>query len=598
LPDRDTPVPADQPIPTVDFVRPRLFEDPVLSPDGKYFAARTKSEDLKPSIIVCEIATGKLLWGYRYIYSFDWISSRHLNTDKGFVGKTGDLKQGFQVERKEEVYDVFDPDHPQPPEDIFHYKYGLMAESGYLRKSKVHPEPDFPGIQIERRWYAPEDGRLSYCELWRNDGKKLLYRFDGHGWMECPVNIDEITPVEIGQKPNEMIVLGPGGNGQTRAIQRMDVVTGQLGEIIYRDPHFDCLPWVIFKRGTREIVGVTVAALINHNIWLSPTRQQAQELIDLQFKGSLAQIVSADVSDTKFLITVESDRQPPVYYFLDWEKKSFGRIKDTSPWIDPARMNPTRTISYKTRDGHAIEGYLTLPGNASKEHPAPLVVVCGAGPWRYRFSWGWDEEYTESQFLSSRGYAVFRPNFRGSLGTDSRFSLEDRFAFQKMGYDIADGVKALSKTGMVNSKRVAAYGIGFGSYLALSAALEQPGLYQCAIVYGGVFDWDKAFARKDARNWGELRWLQQRLKDYGQHAISPLDHPRDLQIPIFFARNLFVRDVTIESQAWDMLLQLKSDPRCMSFGDLNLYVEEEAYSEMVDRMDKIDRFLGQYLKSN
>jgi len=578
LPDRDKPVPADQPVPTVYFVRPLLFERPQLSPDGKYFAALTKGEDLRSNLIVCDIATGKVVMTHVDVPFFTWISNEHLSLSW----------------TENRVVKVTDPDHLLYVESaVPKYKYGLMADSGYLRISDRRTEPQFAKSQIDQRWFSPVDGELSYCTITREDGQRQLYRYENRNWVECPVNLDEITPIEMGQQPNDMLVLGPSGKGEPRAIQHMDVVTGKLGDVIYRDPKRDCFPSIIFKRGTREITGVRVAKATAPDVWLSEADRAIQKLIDQKFKGSLARIVSTDIQEAKFLIEVQSDRQPSVYYFLDCEKESLGLLKNTAPWIDPSRMNPTQIMNYKARDGVMIEGFVTLPANASKEHPAPLVALIHGGPWVYG-GWAWNHDV---QFMANHGYAVFVPNYRGSHGFDSRITPDDRFAFQKMSNDVADGISALSKTGLVDTKRVAAYAIGFGSYLALSGALENADLYRCAIICGGVFDWEKAFRKTDASNWFELQWLKKRLQEYNQHPSSPLEHYKEIHIPVFFARNLEVLDITNESQGWQMFSKLKDNGHCVSFGDLNLFTFDEAYSEMGDRMDNIAKFLDENIKA-
>ena len=127
--------------------------------------------------------------------------------------------------------------------------------------------------------------------------------------------------------------------------------------------------------------------------------------------------------------------------------------------------------------------------------------------------------------------------------------------------------------------------------------MENADLYRCAIIYGGVFDWEKAFSKADSSNWFELRWLDRRLQEYNQHPTSSLNRSQEIHLPVFFARNLELRDITNESQAWSMFNKLKDNAHCVSFGDLNLYTENEAYSEVVDRFDQMEKFLDEHLKA-
>jgi hypothetical protein len=102
LPDRDTPVPADQPIPAVDFVRPRLFEWPQLNPAGTHFAALTKTEDLRTILLVGEIATGKIQWTDREVYEFEWIDNTRVE-----LGRYGDTLRIVDIENIGKVFDGY-----------------------------------------------------------------------------------------------------------------------------------------------------------------------------------------------------------------------------------------------------------------------------------------------------------------------------------------------------------------------------------------------------------------------------------------------------------------------------------------------------------
>jgi len=102
---------------------------------------------------------------------------------------------------------------------------------------------------------------------------------------------------------------------------------------------------------------------------------------------------------------------------------------------------PTFRIEHAARDGLAIEAFLTLPpGKTMKDGPFPLLPFPHNGPLsRDDASFDWSAAY-----FAQWGYAVLKPNFRGSSG----HVLE----FRKKGYgelggamidDIINGVKYL-----------------------------------------------------------------------------------------------------------------------------------------------------------
>ena len=141
-----------------------------------------------------------------------------------------------------------------------------------------------------------------------------------------------------------------------------------------------------------------------------------------------------------------------------------------------------------------IEGYLTLPRGAS-ETGLPVIVLVHDGPWRSvrgirfenaRAHAGYDPEV---QFFASRGWAVFRPNYRGSTG----YGLShEQAGYQRWGLemqdDISDGVKALIEQGVADPKRICIYGMGYGGYAAVQGLVSTPELYRCAAAYNGVYD--------------------------------------------------------------------------------------------------------------
>jgi dienelactone hydrolase len=581
LPERDTPVAADQPVPIVDFARPLLFEEPLLNPSGTHFAALTKNVHLETALLVGEISTGKIEWSRPGITNFSWIDDRHLaiNSSERLgiltaveVGNLGKRLDGFAL--------------------LPRNQRGLMSDTGFEWSWRPDALPKAREIQTEEFWSMPQNGELAYSIQWRNVGHRALYRLEKKEWIECPVDLDKITPIAIGALPGEMIVLGPGEKDAPRPIQRMDVITGKLAEIIYQDPQYDCLPWVSFKRGTREIEGVSAPNSALRVVWLSEHMKQVQNLLNKQFPDKLAYIVSTDLKESRFLIKVESDRQPPTYYFLDQEKKSLGLIKQVGPWIDPGRMRPMQVMTYKTRDGVILEGYLVLPPGASKQRPAPLIIDVHAGPWSSRALWGWR---AFAQFFAGRGFAVFQPNYRGSPGYGARASEADRYDFGKMSNDVTDSVHALVQTGLVDGQRVAVQGTGFGAYLALTSAMEEPSLYRAAIVYGGIYDWETA-VKAGGQYFSQLKT---KFQTYGLIHPSPLRDANKIRTPTFFTRNVAIKDLTRDDQAGAMYAALKkANVPCVNFGDLNIFTENEAHSEICERLAKIEEFLRVHMDSS
>ena len=72
--------------------------------------------------------------------------------------------------------------------------------------------------------------------------------------------------------------------------------------------------------------------------------------------------------------------------------------------------------------------------------------------------------------LANKGYAVFQPNYRGSvdLGRSHWLAGDKKWGYQ-MQDDIEDGVNALIKKGIADPKKLAMFGWSYGGYAAFTA---------------------------------------------------------------------------------------------------------------------------------
>jgi dipeptidyl aminopeptidase/acylaminoacyl peptidase len=278
-------------------------------------------------------------------------------------------------------------------------------------------------------------------------------------------------------------------------------------------------------------------------------------------------------------------------------------IKHAAPWIDPARMQPMNPIKFKTRDGHRLDAYLTLPAGATKQNPPPLIVLPHDGPYM-RSTWGFDPQV---QFLASRGYAVLQPNYRGSTGYGWMFPREDDWAFNKMRDDVNDAAKAVATAGLVDSRRIAIMGSGFGGYLATAGVAGEPALYRCAVAIAGIYDWaeiirDNRFGQQylapyhSASYYAELYRLGDPKKEPEKfEALSVLQHAGQIRVPLFVAYGEFERGVQIgQAKALESAVK-RNGVEC----DLQVFRDESSsishLKNVLDLYARIEAFLAKNL---
>ena len=273
---------------------------------------------------------------------------------------------------------------------------------------------------------------------------------------------------------------GPTGYDE---IDRLDLDTGKLGEVLFKDSSYD-IAGPIFDEWTGRIVGARVAHDSFEYHYFEPSMQALQRGVEAQFPGLDARVESLDRSRDKAIVMVESPTLPPTLYFLDRTTHVATKIASTYPALNNSDLGQMRPYPYKARDGLKIAAFLTLPPGKNPTK-LPLVVLVHGGPDArdvLGFDW-W------GQFLANRGYAVLQTNYRGSSGYGAAYTTAGLQQWGlKMQDDISDGVKQLVADGVADPKRVCIVGANYGGYAALAGATFTPDLYACAVSFAGISD--------------------------------------------------------------------------------------------------------------
>ena len=641
---RITPVPADQPIPIQDFFRPRILEEPKLNPSGTHIAAIITAGEDRHQLLVYELKTQKIEYasgsGDKDIYEVQWLNDSRLLFNLATRKMYGIGLMAANIGQLNEPYPLLQYYGTRliavPPKNRLHplvwnrYDFEAGKDTGAavintdLRGGKLvnmlaagsgnsdlmdvrdnndrHIQVSYPvpslslGLTVD--YIADRDGQLAYA-LTADQGVITLHRLAGKEWIKCPVDLDQIDIIGPGDQPGQLVVIGPYQPDKPRALQVLDAATGKLGEVLLQDKAYDFNGWIFRHPVTQEIMGAMFDRNGPRSVWFNEEYKNLQKILDGFFPGLVVRIIGSNEAQNLFLVATNSDRQPVIYNWVDLTKRTVGLIKNSSPWIDPKRMQPVNVIKFKTRDGRSLDAYLTLPADATKASPPPLVVLPHGGPWA-RDYWGFD---SEAQFLASRGYAVLKPNYRGSTGSAGLFPESDSWDFWKMHEDVTEATKALIASGLIDPKRIGIMGGSFGGYLAISGVVNEPGLYRCAVTIAGVFDWERQIFDKKYDRFGSPVFgrMVRKLGDPKTQAakfdaISPGRHADRIKVPVFVSGG--TDDSTVEiSQSRSLLSALEK----YGVPHESLIVREEGHGmghldNRVELYSRIEAFLAKHLR--
>ncbi len=280
-------------------------------------------------------------------------------------------------------------------------------------------------------------------------------------------------PVGFNGDGGKMYLLDSRGANAARLVL-LDLDTGET-EVLVEDPRYD-VGQVVRHPETHEAQAAAVERARTEWVVLDDTIREDFAAIEGLSRGDFA-LASRDRADESWLVAFTADDGGASYYAYDRGSKRGEHLFDARPDLadyELARMEP---ISFTSRDGLTIEGYLTLPPGANGRH-LPMVLNVHGGPWA-RDGWGYDPE---AQWLANRGYACLQVNYRGSTGYGKEFlNAGNKEWAARMHDDLVDAVEWAVERGVADPERVAIYGGSYGGYAALVGATFTPDLFRCAV---------------------------------------------------------------------------------------------------------------------
>jgi dipeptidyl aminopeptidase/acylaminoacyl peptidase len=219
-------------------------------------------------------------------------------------------------------------------------------------------------------------------------------------------------------------------------------------------------------------------------------------------------------------------------------------------------------VSWKGDDGATVEGVLFYPIGYERGKKYPLVVQMHGGPMESdKFGAGAGLVLNYVPVLAAKGYAVLRPNYRGSTGYGTAvFRDVVNGYFHHMTSDITLGVDHLVATGVVDPDKVAIMGASAGGTL-VNKLITVTDRFKAASATAGVADWISLWGQSDnvsfRRTWfGGTPWRKE-TNIAAFWGNSPAKDAANVKTPtLFFAGDADIR--VPMAQSIEMYRALKS----------------------------------------
>jgi dipeptidyl aminopeptidase/acylaminoacyl peptidase len=143
------------------------------------------------------------------------------------------------------------------------------------------------------------------------------------------------------------------------------------------------------------------------------------------------------------------------------------QISNINSEIAKMPVGKTELVKWKSKDGREIEGLLTYPLNYTAGAKVPLILNIHGGPAGvFNQSFIGNRGVYPIATFSAKGYAILRPNPRGSSGYGTEFRRANIKDWGGMDYqDLMTGVDHVISLGVADPERLGVMGWSYGGYM-------------------------------------------------------------------------------------------------------------------------------------
>ena len=539
-------------IPLEDFFRNPEKSSYKISPDGKYYSYMAPYMD-RMNIFIQEIGkeeatqltfeTERDLSGYTWANNTRILFLKDTGGDENFklfgVDVSGENLIGltnFEGVRTQFIDDLED----NPEEMIIGMNkrdarifdpYRLNVNTGELTMLAENPG----NIQ---GWMTDHEGNLRIAIAIDGLETSLLYRETEQDEFKTILTTnynEEVDPLFF-TFDNKNIYASSNLGRDKKSIVLFDLSSGKEIETIFEHPEVD-VSGLTYSHKRKVLTTVSYYTDKSHRFFFDDEVKKIIGRLEKDLGEYEIGISSYNKDESVFIVRTYSDKSMGSYYVYNKNTDELSLIHEVAPWLDESIMADQKPISYKSRDGYTINGYLTLP-NGKEAKNLPVVVNPHGGPWA-RDYWGFNPEV---QFLVNRGFAVLQMNFRGSVGYGREFKeISYKQWGKNMQNDITDGVNWLISEGIADKSKVAIYGASYGGYATLAGLTFTPNLYCCGVDYVGVSNLF-TFMKSIPPYWEQyLDMMYDMVGDPVKDSLllrdaSPVYHVDQIQVPLFVAQ--------------------------------------------------------------
>ena len=443
---------------------------------------------------------------------------------------------------------------------------------------------------------------------WMPDGENIVVAATDH--PESDQNTDRIFSVHVSDG-NMKPLSAPRGPFGKITVSPDGKTIGFIGAREDGPSPHDLMLLPVGNAAARNLTGLNLDRQIFDYKWLGDGGLLAiaadgfhTRLKKFAPRGAMSDIaMTAPVNPSAFTVAADEEiffvsqtATQPQELFV-WQQKSepkqLTHINDS--WKQYSLGTP-EFYRYKSFDGVEIEAALLKPMGYDGKSKLPLIALIHGGP-----TGAWEDTVDPwGQLLVARGYAIFYPNIRGSIGYGQKFIEMNRGDWGGGDFkDVIAGVDDLVARGIADPEKLGIGGWSYGGYMA-EWAITQTTRFKAAVSGAGLSNLISEYGTEEGPSYDEwfygMPYEPEKLAGFLNS--SPFVHLKNAKTPTLILQGE-ADTVDPVGQSMELYRGLK---RYGVETELVLYPREphgfHEEKHLVDRLNRILAWYDKYLKNS
>ena len=205
--------------------------------------------------------------------------------------------------------------------------------------------------------------------------------------------------------------------------------------------------------------------------------------------GTYAQVSTTPHSPKVAFIYSSLGKPEEIYLADSADKLDQARpITSFNRKLAEADLPQGKPYQWKADDGTTVEGMLIYPPGKFEQKHLPMFTLIHGGPADADGNHFGADWYDWAILAATRGWLVFRPNYRGSTGYGDKFLMQIvPVIVSRPGKDILEGVDALVKDGIADPDHLTIGGYSYGGYMT-NWLITQTTRFKAAVTGAGAVE--------------------------------------------------------------------------------------------------------------